>query len=470
MIGISRPLAQRAGTPRCRRRRGARGRGSPRRAGGSTPCRAPPPAVSAGIASKPASRSTISQRPQDLRLVVADEDAAALTRGTAAAARARASAARRRSSSPWPGSDSTRDAAAVGLDEAARRSPGRGPSRGRCRRAGRAVERLEDALLLGAAGCPGPRSTTRTRMRLAARARADRHRVAGAVAQRVLEQVRERALELRGVGVGSAAGRASIVSSSALGPGAGRPRRGAQHLLDRRPVAPAARRRPPRGARGRAACRPAARAARPRSAIARGELARGPRRRASATPSASPAARIAVSGERRSCETARSTRGLDLVAAPQRARLDDLAREPLALERGGQQRLERGHDALARAPRASRAHVARARRACRSRRRRRAARTRRARVALAHARRARSPRTAARARRRSAAPPSRARLAASGAPSSSRASSAARSASRRRCSASQRAAARELGDASTSPPPRSSRTRRARPSSRPRRS
>ena len=50
-------------------------------------------------------------------------------------------------------------------------------------------------------------------------------------------------------------------------------------------------------------------------------------------PSASPAAEIAVSGERRSCETARSSAVLTTSAAPQRRRLDDVAEQPLALER-----------------------------------------------------------------------------------------------------------------------------------------
>ncbi len=123
-------------------------------------------------------------------------------------------------------------------------------------------------------------------------------------------------------------------------------------------------------------------------------------------------------------------RGLDLVRAAQRARLDHLAREPLALERGGEQRLERGRTRLARACRAARGTSSVPSRA----------------VAVASgiaAERSSSP-TASSTSRHEARPNACAiRCAAgasaperSGAPSRTRASSAARSASRPRCSAS----------------------------------
>ena len=55
---------------------------------------------------------------------------------------------------------------------------------------------------------------------------------------------------------------------------------------------------------------------------------------------------MAVSGERRSWETARSSAVLTVSASAQRRRLDHPAQQPLTLERRAQQRLERRHHAL----------------------------------------------------------------------------------------------------------------------------
>ncbi len=104
---------------------------------------------------------------------------------------------------------------------------------------------------------------------------------------------------------GAAAGRASICTSKPPG-GSGTPRS---------PLAPAprpstspraARPRPPGASTGRAGCRPAATSAALSSAITEVSSARASAR-ASSEPSPAAAVVIAVSGERRSCETERST-------------------------------------------------------------------------------------------------------------------------------------------------------------------
>ena len=145
------------------------------------------------------------QRPQDLRLVVADEDA----RGhpCAAAPGAAAACSRAVGSSgisttnvvPWPGSDSTQTRPPLTSTKPRTMARPRPEPRWPGLVGAGAVERLEDPLHL------------RRRDRRAAIddadehaaahvARPDRHGVAARVAARVLEQVRERALELRGVG------------------------------------------------------------------------------------------------------------------------------------------------------------------------------------------------------------------------------------------------------------------------------
>ena len=57
--------------------------------------------------------------------------------------------------------------------------------------------------------------------------------------------------------------------------------------------------------------------------------------------------RIAVSGERRSCETARRSAVLTRVAAAERLGLERLALEAFAVDRDGEQRGERREEAAA---------------------------------------------------------------------------------------------------------------------------
>ena len=158
-------------------------------------------AVSAGNASKPASRMHDLQRAHDVRLVVADEHPRPAL--MAAAARPRHSrparrlerAARRRSWCPGPGSDSAHTCAAVGLDEALddRQAEPRARVTGQLRRT--AVERLEDPgeVLVRDAG---PAIDDPDHQLLPDHARPHRDPLGAGVAHRVLEQVRERTLEL----------------------------------------------------------------------------------------------------------------------------------------------------------------------------------------------------------------------------------------------------------------------------------
>ena len=107
----------------------------------------------------------------------------------------------------------------------------------------------------------------------------------------------------------------------------------------------AARRRPPEAATGRAGCRPAATGARSRRDH-RGQLARAASSTSVSEASPPAAVVIAVSGERRSWETERSSGRLDHVAAPQRLRLDHLRLELVAPACRDHERLERGDDAV----------------------------------------------------------------------------------------------------------------------------
>ena len=70
---------------------------------------------------------------------------------------------------------------------------------------------------------------------------------------------------------------------------------------------------------------------------------------ASSSRARRPAVRIAVSGERRSCETARSSAVLSTSERRSAARLDHLALQRVALDRGAEDGLERRDDALAQA-------------------------------------------------------------------------------------------------------------------------
>ena len=179
----------------------------------------------------------------------------------------------------------------------------------------------------------------------AADARAHRHRLVVAVAQRVLDQVRERAPQLAGVGAQRAAGRARSRAAPGRARRCPRPRRGStsssEHQSSRGSAVPAC-------SRARSSSWSTSRASRRLScAIVSASSSR------SSAPSDGDDERLAGGHDRRQ-RRAQVVRdrpqdgGLDLVAAPQRARLDDLGGQPLALERGPQQRLERGSDALAR--------------------------------------------------------------------------------------------------------------------------
>ncbi len=126
-----------------------------------------------------------------------------------------------------------------------------------------------------------------------------------AVAQRVLDQVRERAPQLRRRRRGGAAGRPRSTSRTRSGC-SGVLDRGADDLLERAPVLA-------RLGGTRLQAREVEQLVdEPRQAPALvrdrvGQLDAGPSGSSDGEPSASPAATIAVSGERRSCETDRST-------------------------------------------------------------------------------------------------------------------------------------------------------------------
>ena len=266
-----------------------------------------------------------------------------------------------------------------------------------------------------------------------ARARTEIGCAAASSATRVLEQVRERALELGGVGEHQ---RQVAIDREleALGRRPARRDRLAQHLVDRAPVARAA---PPR--------RPASRERSSSLSIRRESRSR---LRADPGRELAPLAAVSVGrgerlaggddrGERRAqvVRDGAQQRRLDLVAAAQRARLDDLA-----------------HAASSRSTAAASSASSAARRARSSARARRRAvrgtssvpsRSLAVRAAGSRAERSSSPTASSTSRQdgspnacaiRCAAGPSAARR--SGAPSRTRASSAARSASRPRCSAS----------------------------------
>ena len=158
------------------------------------------------------------------------------------------------------------------------------------------------------AGRPGPRSTTWRRSSVAPdSARTTTPRARRRVVERVVDQVREHPLDLRGVDLDRRRLRPDL-EPHAGGIRAEPGERLARRARPRATARGAARRRRPRAARGRAAARRRGRAARPRRGSSR--RARAGRRASSESPglaSASADARIAVSGERRSCETARSS-------------------------------------------------------------------------------------------------------------------------------------------------------------------
>ena len=230
----------------------------------------------------------------------------------------RTAAARRRSTVPWRGSDSAHTrpplASTKPLDdrEAEPRPAAVGRRRPRARTARTRAAQL---------GCGDARARGRSRASSAAPPVTRARTLTGwppRVALRVLDQVREHALELGGVGLHQR--QVAVERRPRRAPRAvGVLERAVDDLLDRAPVAPRlglarlqAREveqlvdQPPRAARPPRPRPPRARRARPRSIA--GER------------SASPAARIAVSGVRRSCDTARSSAVLMTSRAPQRVR------------------------------------------------------------------------------------------------------------------------------------------------------
>ena len=240
--------------------------------------RAPPRRCRSATASKPASRSTTLQRAQDLRLVVADEDAPA---GALTSAAPRPACA-----TGWTGSSTTKrralagqrlgpHAPAVGLDEAPddgqaeagaacrpRRRSVRGRTARRCARARRAR-------------CPGPRSTTRTITRSPirrTRTSTGFGRRSSGRRSRAGWRTRARAARRRPRTSGS-----SPIDGDAEGvgdPGPARPRRRVSDLVDREPVGVGDGDARPAAATGPAACRRAASGARPpRSTAAASSLA-----------------------------------------------------------------------------------------------------------------------------------------------------------------------------------------------------
>ena len=157
-----------------------------------------------------------------------------------------------------------------------RRSPWRSPGRGRSRPPAPSPRRARTARRSARhslSGMPGPWSTTRTTILPPTSRERDQHRPAAAVADRVLEQVGEGALELGGVGVDQSAARRRAPAAPARG--RRRSRRGPPRAPRRgRPARGAARPCPPPAATCRAGSRPGARAARPRRRPPRSARAR----------------------------------------------------------------------------------------------------------------------------------------------------------------------------------------------------
>ena len=134
------------------------------------------------------------ERPQDLRLVVDDEDAASSLAAPSAAAMTIVS--------PPPGVSSIVELAAHRLDEPARHREAEPDARAVAGRVAEPLERLEHRARGRRGGMPGPRSTTRRSTRSCDRARLDADRaIAGRRGNGVVDEVGDRALEQRGIGV-----------------------------------------------------------------------------------------------------------------------------------------------------------------------------------------------------------------------------------------------------------------------------
>ena len=201
-----------------------------------------------------------------------------------------------------PGQRLDRDLAAVGLDE---------PLGDRQAKSGAGVGASSPCWkgskirCHSPSGIPGPWSTTRTTIIAARPPASGLHRTAVAVAERVLEQVREGALELRRRRRRPSAARRRARAEPARGRPDPSPRR-LQHLGEVDRLLGAARpSRPPAGT-CRGGSRPGVRGGSPSPTIASLSSARSSAVRV-AEPSAEPPAMIEVSGVRRSWEIERSS-------------------------------------------------------------------------------------------------------------------------------------------------------------------
>ena len=268
------------------------------------------------------------ERPQDLRLVVDDEDAA--SHDVAAGCSATRERERERGALARPRLGP--DAAAVRLGEAAcdrEPEPGaRGPS------SPRAVERLEDPLELAPRRSPAPWSTTRT-IDLLPR-RGDPHAGPSRPAARTCSAFSSRFASTRSIWVASTRTGATSCAKTTSTRSEPRTSSSACATSSSTVQSSGARRRRVRlQAREVEQVRDEPVEASGLDARSSRPARRGRRRRASAPSLRSPsaAARIAVSGERRSWRDRLEDRRLDRVAPPQRVGLDGLALQALAVDR-----------------------------------------------------------------------------------------------------------------------------------------
>ena len=265
-------------------------------------------AVEAGSASNPASRRITRSARRICVLVVADEH---LRRGALASRRRLGGdrAGRRLGSAtgsettklvPWPGATRPRSCRrwprrTLGDRQA---EPRARPRPGSALRS--AIERLEDPLALGRRN-PGPRSTTLTSTCGRFAGRGPRRLAAASSVARSRAGSRTRARAARRRPAPGTSG--SITSRTSRSPP---PSRAARSTSSSDTQSDGARRSRPRGARGRAASPRARRAGWPSPTTAALSSVRSSAVSDDA-PSAWPAATIAVSGVRRSCDTARSS-------------------------------------------------------------------------------------------------------------------------------------------------------------------
>ena len=208
----------------------------------------------------------------------------------------------------------------------ARRRPGAGVG---VRRRGRTARRSASRSWRG---IPGPRSTTRTtisRDPTAARGPTPdgRRQWRAAFSIRLANARSSWAASAR------SGGRSGSIENRMSPIRAGRLRGREQHLVERASTRGAARRgRPAAATRSSSLSTSVDRRSRLRRRSRRSSSLALVARSSDAEPSAWPAARIAVSGVRRSCETDAQQRGLEVVAAAQRRGLDGLGLQRVALQ------------------------------------------------------------------------------------------------------------------------------------------